>query len=648
MARSPPVSVALPAPAEGSRSHSAQRLWDDWVLRIAFLTVGLLLAYQLAVTLRQPAWIGPITDWLLALVAWPGLLAVVLFSLWLTRTGQPGALSWWLVSGGLFAHTLARTLWLVEDLFLFPHHVPFPAVHDLFFLFQYLCFLLALLLLPRVRPGIRRARVALDVCLLLGSALALCWNFLLAPMSLNSGATLLGKLVNLSFPVGALAVFFGLAVLLIRYREYAVARAVVALLFAASAYLVVADVWEAVIQLNTSSYPSGSPPDLFWLAFSLLVPLAGLVQFRLTQHAPASVSARLLCQPHTRLRRHDLMAVIRSTVPMAAVLLISTVLLIQADLGVHNAFLSTVPLLIALGLLVLMLVRQALTVADNEWLRREREETLWEAKAQMEAFLGIAGHELKNPLASMKLGLQLVEQRIQHQAQHTASAVADTERLLGPLSQAERQEEKMEQLVNDLLDVSRVQAGKLDLHLAPTDLAAIVREVVAELRQVYPERTLLLGFPEDLRVPVLADALRLGQVVTNYLTNALKYSAADRSVAVDLAAQGQAARVEVRDEGPGIPAREQERIWERYHRVKGIEVRSGTGVGLGLGLPISRAIIEQHQGQVGVQSAPGQGSTFWFSLPLAPPESALGRCAEDPPEGSPGRAGSTRELLKHW
>ncbi len=173
----------------------------------------------------------------------------------------------------------------------------------------------------------------------------------------------------------------------------------------------------------------------------------------------------------------------------------------------------------------------------------------------------------------------------------------------------------------------------------------MVREVVEEVRQVYPEHQVLLMFPEDLRVPVLADALRLGQVVTNYLTNALKYSAADRAVTVDLTVDlaaddhGHEARVAVRDAGPGIPAKEQERIWERYQRVQGIEVQSGTGVGLGLGLPISRAIIEQHQGQVGVQSAPGQGSTFWFSLPLAPPEPALGRRGEDPPRGSPGGGG---------
>jgi signal transduction histidine kinase len=450
--------------------------------------------------------------------------------------------------------------------------------------------------------------------------------------------------VTLSFTVGALAILFGLTVLLIRYREYAVDRAVVALLIAASAGLVVADVWEAVMLLNTSSHPVGSPTDLFWLAFALLVLLAGLVQFRFTQYAPASVRARLLSQQHTPLRRQDLMAVIRSTVPMGAVLLTSAVLLIRAELGVNNAFPPAVPLLIVLGLLVLALVRQALAVADHERLRRGREAGLREAKAQMETFLGIAGHELKNPLASMRLGLHLVEQRIRRLLQREQIRATDVAPLLDPLSEAKRQEERMDRLVNDLLDVSRVQAGKLNLHLAPTDLAAIVREVVEELRQVYPERQLLLVFPENRPVPVVADALRLGQVVTNYLTNALKYSAADRPVAVGLQVNDQQARVEVRDEGSGIPATEQERIWERYHRVKGIEVQSGTGIGLGLGLPISRAIIEQQHGQVGVQSAPGQGSTFWFSLPLAPAEApALGGCEEDPPEdareGSPGDGG---------
>ncbi len=105
--------------------------------------------------------------------------------------------------------------------------------------------------------------------------------------------------------------------------------------------------------------------------------------------------------------------------------------------------------------------------------------------------------------------------------------------------------------------------------------------------------------------------------MTNYLSNALKYAPEDRPVAARVAARRGRARVSVRDEGPGLPAEEQRRIWERYHRAPGVSAHAGAGGGLGLGLYISRTIIERHQGAVGVRSAPGKGSTFWFTLPVA-------------------------------
>src|SRR5262249_28825815 len=116
--------------------------------------------------------------------------------------------------------------------------------------------------------------------------------------------------------------------------------------------------------------------------------------------------------------------------------------------------------------------------------------------------------------------------------------------------------------------------------------------------------------------PVLVDADRIGQVIANYLTNAIKYAPTDRPIRVTLQLEGDHVRVSVRDEGPGLTLSEQERVWERFYRVPGIEVRSGSYVGLGLGLHICRTLIEQHNGQVGVQSRPGHGSIFWFSLPL--------------------------------
>jgi signal transduction histidine kinase len=609
------------------------------VLRSASLAIVLLVIAYLTLTLFHPAWTPLVSDWLRMLLAWLGLLGMVLLSRWCTRTRQPGALSWWLVSAGLLFLALTRTLRLVEDEFLFAFHVPYPSWHDLFFALQYPCYFLALLLAPHTRPRILRVRVAADACLLLGSAFALCWYFLLAPIYLSSRETGLAKLVNLSLPVGNLALLFGLAVLVLRSQAYALERVVVALLIAAFTCLLVAEFWTAILLLRTDSYQAGSPPDVFSLAFSLLVPLAGLAQFRRAQRAPAGVSALQRSQPATALRWKDLIVGLRFTFPIAAALCTSVVLLLRADHGGSSGVLSLVPLLLSLGLLGLALVRQALTVMENERLRREREAALRAATAQMETFLGIAGHELKHPLANMKLGLQMVERRIRRLLQRERVEVTDVVPLLEPVEQAEHQEERLDRLVNDLLDVARVRAGRLDLHLAPTDLVAIVREAVEEQRQVNPERALQFVCTEEVLVPVLADAHRIGQVVTNYLTNALKYSAADRPVTVGLAVEGNQVRVRVRDEGPGIPAEEQERIWEGFHRVKGIEVQSGSGVGLGLGLHICRTIIEQHQGQVGVQSARGAGSTFWFCLKLSTPEPALEGSEAGAPEDSPPDGG---------
>jgi signal transduction histidine kinase len=156
------------------------------------------------------------------------------------------------------------------------------------------------------------------------------------------------------------------------------------------------------------------------------------------------------------------------------------------------------------------------------------------------------------------------------------------------------------------------------MHPERTDLRPLVQRTVEEQQGVAATRTIRLHLPNtDESIMVQADPDRIAQVIVNYMTNALKYSPADAPVEVGLELLGPMARVWVRDQGPGLPEAEQERIWQRYHRVPGIEVQSGTGIGLGLGLTIVRHIIEVHGGVVGVESAPGRGSTFWFTLPLA-------------------------------
>jgi PAS domain S-box-containing protein len=279
-------------------------------------------------------------------------------------------------------------------------------------------------------------------------------------------------------------------------------------------------------------------------------------------------------------------------------------------------------------------------VMERTRLRREREEAqageiaLLEANRRMDEFLHTATHELRTPLTALQAQLQLTERRLQRLLaspipdDQTPASREALETVAQLVTRNQRQVRRLTRLVNDLVDAALIQAGKLEIHPTPCDLAEIVLETVIEQRAVRPERTIQLQLTHGQPVLVAADADRIGQVITNYLTNALKYSPADQPVEVTLAVEGEtarAARVSVRDHGLGIPAEEQTRIWERGHRVPVIEpssegVSMGMGVeaglGLGLGLHISREIVERHGGAVGVRGASGQGSTFWFTLPI--------------------------------
>lgn len=268
-------------------------------------------------------------------------------------------------------------------------------------------------------------------------------------------------------------------------------------------------------------------------------------------------------------------------------------------------------------------------VIEWERLLREREaaqasaEALRQASQRMDAFLGLASHELKTPLTTVILGLQWGQRRLQSLLRKETIASQDVngklEALYDQISYTSRQATRLDRLVNDLLDVSRIQTDQLAFRLESVDLGSIIREVVQEQCLAYPQRSIQVAVPANQRLPVCADAGRIEQVVMNYLTNALKYSAEDEPVEIGALLQGDTVRLWVRDHGPGIPFAEQEHIWERFHRVPGVEVRSGSGVGLGLGLYISKTIITRHHGQIGVESFPGEGATFWFTLPLSCP-----------------------------
>jgi signal transduction histidine kinase len=239
----------------------------------------------------------------------------------------------------------------------------------------------------------------------------------------------------------------------------------------------------------------------------------------------------------------------------------------------------------------------------------------------MDDFLHIATHELRSPLTTIRGSLQLMRRRLQRALAQPEATAADHLAILGSLQhlvqQSDDQTARLARMMADLLDVARIQSDHLELHPAPLDLVELVRRCVEDVRLGWPDRRITLAAPDEA-VTVEADGDRIGQVVTNYLTNALKYSAPGTPVEVTVQVVGGTTRVQVRDQGLGLDPEQQVAIWDRYQRVQGVTAQDDprdSGGGLGLGLYISRMIILGHSGEVGVDSVPGQGSTFWFTLP---------------------------------
>src|SRR5579883_1702050 len=269
---------------------------------------------------------------------------------------------------------------------------------------------------------------------------------------------------------------------------------------------------------------------------------------------------------------------------------------------------SLVPVLVGVVLLDERLtIAIVLDISERKELERRKDE-----------FISIAGHELRTPLTIIKGNLQLAVQRLLHLQQQPAlpeEAITATSTILTLLRRALHQANLEQRLISDLMDVSRIQANRLELSPERFDLVLLVREVAENQRLSAPRRLIQLDLPAG-PVPVFADHHRIGQVISNYLTNALKYSPEDQVVEVGLRLEGQYARCWVRDHGPGLSLESQKHLWERFYRAPEIKVQSGSGAGLGMGLYICRTLITLHNGSVGVESAPGKGSTFWFTLPL--------------------------------
>lgn len=231
-----------------------------------------------------------------------------------------------------------------------------------------------------------------------------------------------------------------------------------------------------------------------------------------------------------------------------------------------------------------------------------------QAEQRKDEFISMASHELKTPVTSLKGFTYVLQRRLRRQGDQQG---------LHYLERMDAQLDKLTKLVSDLLDISRMQAGKLAFQQTAFDLDTFIAETVENVQVAAP--THRISIEGKARVQIFGDRDRLAQVIVNLLTNAIKYSPQADRVVIHLAQERECAIVRVQDFGIGIATTHQQKIFERFYQVTDPEEK--TYPGLGIGLHISKTIIERHQGRIEVDSRKGQGATFSVFLPLFQEES---------------------------
>ena len=247
---------------------------------------------------------------------------------------------------------------------------------------------------------------------------------------------------------------------------------------------------------------------------------------------------------------------------------------------------------------------------------KERYEQLKELDRMKSQFLSIASHELKTPITAMSGFLQVALRRVRRLTEGAAPS-PETEGLLGITEQLEvvyRQTGKLARLIDELLDVSRIQTGRIEFHYGDVDIGELANEVAARMQLTTTAH--VISVERDTESVVTADRDHLEQVLNNLLTNAIKYSPAGGSITIDVRPDEGGVRVSVTDQGIGIPEKELEAIFGLFYRSPDRAARDAAG--MGLGLYISKEIVVRHGGRIWAERGGEKGSTLNVVIPRMP------------------------------
>ena len=519
--------------------------------------------------------------------------------------------AWLLIGAGIASFAAGEITW---DIYWFAlEQDPFPSAADGFYLLGYPLLAAGVWRLGRV-PGAGRAHSrasAIDAAIVTVSAAVAIWVFLVDPSAGDATLPVLHRALSAAYPLMDIL----LLTLLVRLLFLpGAATAAIYLLAAGVSLNIAADLAYLGVQVAGSSWDT-TPLGILWLLAYAAMGGSALHPSMATTVVPSSLASPALTR-----RRLALLAVASAAAP--AVLALDAL-----SGGVEN-----VPAIVvgaaALALLVLArlaaLVRELeRSVDEREALHESERAALHEAESAQrllveqndrlreldrlkDEFVALVSHELRTPLTSITGYLELVLDDPDLEDEHRRF-----------LDVVDRNADRLLRLVSDLLLVAQIESGKLTLELEEVDLVDVAGQSVEVLRPAADAHGIDLRLDVDPIPSLRGDPARLGQLLDNLVSNAVKFTESGGRVVVALGANGDDVVLAVSDNGIGIPVAEQRRLFDRFFRASTAQDRAIEGTGLGL--TIVHAIVRAHGGEIELTSDVGQGTTFRVRLPVAGP-----------------------------